>query len=307
MLAGLRLMGGCKREVVVRLMRAFPTAKIAVGPSRPYGLCAYSEIVVHTEAWQQSPWNAGYFDEALVPALERDPVILDINGDPRDGDTPMQVLTRYQRFLDWSTRAPRDAYWKDLLEAHRALHDSSKPLVRADYDHAIDAWAWMLRLDPNATPEAQLAILFHDIERLVSEADARHEHHARDYRAFKEGHAREGARLASTIFARCGIAPEMRERATRWIARHESPEGGSHELALLNDADVLSFFSLNSPGYLRYFGREQTRRKVEYSFRRLSPQRRAVLLGLRLVDDVEEFLDEQLAREAREAREEVFA
>ncbi|HEY4572453.1 MAG TPA: DUF4202 domain-containing protein, partial [Thermoanaerobaculia bacterium] len=51
---------------------------------------------------------------------------------------------------------------------------------------------------------------------------------------------------------------------------------------LLNDADALSFLSLNSAGYLDYFGPEATRRKVAYTLRRLRPEGRQYLDGLRL-------------------------
>ena len=59
-------------------------------------------------------------------------------------------------------------------------------------------------------------------------------------------------------------------------------KGDSPALSLLNDADALSFFSLNSVGYLDYFGPEQTRKKVAYSLSRLRPDARRYLAGLRL-------------------------
>ena len=57
-------------------------------------------------------------------------------------------------------------------------------------------------------------------------------------------------------------------------------------------ADALSFFSLNSSGYADYFGAEQTRRKVAYSWNRMRPPARAKLRGVRLRDDVRIILDE---------------
>ena len=80
-----------------------------------------------------------------------------------------------------------------------------------------------------------------------------------------------------------------REEVARLIAGHErrSDDPG---LALLNDADALSFFSLNSPGYVDYFGPEAARRKVAWTLARLRPEARRRLDGVRLRPDVAEML-----------------
>ncbi|HWN71341.1 MAG TPA: DUF4202 family protein, partial [Haliangium sp.] len=143
-----------------------------------------------------------------------------------------------------------------------------KPLVRADLDHALDTWQWMLRLDPAASLAAQVAALFHDIERLVSEADVRVEQHALDYRAFKDEHARRGGAMTRAALATTGLDQDTIDRAAELVQGHEQP--GCHaERLLLNEADALSFFSLNSTGFLRYYGLEHTRRKIAYTLARL--------------------------------------
>ena len=74
-------------------------------------------------------------------------------------------------------------------------------------------------------------------------------------------------------------------RAAEIIARHEEP-AGDEEIALLNDADALSFFALNSSGYADYFGPAQTRRKVAWTWRRMREPARARLRTVRLRQDV---------------------
>src|SRR5436305_48053 len=90
-------------------------------------------------------------------------------------------------------------------------------------------------------------------------------------------------------------------RAARLIAGHERPpapgDPDAAGLALLNDADALSFFSLNSVGYLDYFGPEPTRRKVAWTLRRLRPAARRHLAGMRLVPEVRSALAELEAPE----------
>src|SRR4051794_40742317 len=62
-------------------------------------------------------------------------------------ETLLQVLTRYQRLAPRVNAHSRDEVFLCALSVHRSLHDLQKPLVRADYEHALDVWQWVLRLD----------------------------------------------------------------------------------------------------------------------------------------------------------------
>jgi hypothetical protein len=231
----------------------------------------------------QSDWDSRAFDafrfDFAIDGVER----LVIRGERPP--FAMEVLNRVQRLIARRNGASEGSLFDRVLERHRALHDLSKPLVRADYNHALDVWQWLLRLDPGASLALQLAALFHDVERLVSEADARVEHLAADYQQFKDAHAAAGAAMTRAILRECGVAEDVGEEVADLIAHHE------HHPDLLADADALSFFSLNSPGYADYFGPEQTRRKVAYSWNRLRPESRSKLASVRLRADVKEMLD----------------
>jgi hypothetical protein len=248
-----------------------------------------SSLALPVVEWESQNFNLYEMDARLDALAERDggPFAVDVLGSPEElARAAGEILTRCQRWMDRRNEASRGALFDRVLTRHRDAHDLAKPLVRADYDHALDTWQWVLRLAPDADLAVQLAALFHDVERLASEADARIEHHAADYQAFKDDHAERGADLAQAVLAGVGVDAEARERAARLIAGHEHPpEPGDPDaaaLSLLNDADALSFFSLNSAGYLGYFGPEATRRKVAYTLRRLRPQARRYLDGLRL-------------------------
>jgi hypothetical protein len=243
---------------------------------------------------RQTDWESQFFnfyelDAALDGLAERTrgPFALRLAGEEeRLPGFAREVLTRCQRWMDRRNVASRGPRFDRALAGHRALHDLAKPLVRADYNHALDVWQWTLRLAPQAGLAVQLAALFHDVERLASEADARSEHQAADYQAFKDAHARQGAEMADAALARAGVDAGTRRRVGRLIAGHERPpaEGDpeAEEIALLNDADALSFLSLNSVGYLDYFGPEATRRKVAWTLRRLRPEARRHLARMRL-------------------------
>ena len=206
----------------------------------------------------------------------------------------LEVLTRYQGLVGRRNAASSDPLFDRLLARHRALHDLGLPLVRADYQHALDAWQWVLRLRPDADLAVQAAALFHDVERLVSEADRRVEHHAENYQAFKDAHAARGARMAWQVLKEVGTDLTVCERVKELVSKHERP-GGDPDLALLNDADALSFFSLNASGFIRYFDAEHSRRKVAYTLARLRPEQRRRLGQMRFAPSVRNLLDVQLA------------
>ena len=218
---------------------------------------------------------------------------------PGEGRYLRSMLARLQR-LRPRTNAASDAPWFVALRArHRALYERPEPLVRADYDHAVDVWQWCLRLQPAASGAAQAAALLHDVERLESEAQRRIEHLAPSYVDFKRAHARRGAVLAAALVAEAGAPADVAAAVAHLVAGHEEA-GASPDAALVNEADALSFFALNSPGYLDYFGAPQGRAKVAYTLARLSPAGRRVLVGLELRADVATLVAQELRVEARD-------
>lgn len=257
--------------------REFPTVGLGLGEMESSPCLSLT-----AEEWE-SPCFPFY---ELDDRLDRlDPDLIHIAAERgRLPGMALEVLTRCQRLIGRRNPASSVPLFDRVLEQHRALHDLDKPLVRADLNHALDVWQWTLRLDSEASLAVQLAALFHDIERLVSEADARVEHRTDDYQGFKDEHARRGAELADGFLASAGVDPDTRAEVARLVAGHE------HGAALLNDADALSFFSLNSPGYVDYFGAEAARRKVAWTLARLRPEARRRLSGIRLRPDVAEML-----------------
>jgi hypothetical protein len=133
-----------------------------------------------------------------------------------------------------------------------------------------------------------------DIERLISEPEQRIEHTAPDYQAFKNAHAEMGARMTARVLGACGVDATTVSEVARLITEHEFPHDPARcgQARLLADADALSFFSLNSPGFADYYGPEHTRRKVDYTLRRMSAAAVRRLRGIRLRNDVARMLGE---------------
>lgn len=261
------------------LAAEFPDVEVEIGPLEPSP--GELSVALLTAEWKDPGFDLGAADAQLAELAARGPVSLRVVGPGAGAEgLGLQVLTRYQRFIRRKNRASAGEVFDRVLSLHRGLHDLDKPLVRADHEHALDTWQWMLRLDPAASLAAQVAALFHDIERLASEADARVEHRAPSYQDFKDAHARRGALMTRDALASAGIDADVIERVGYLIQRHERPHRDA-EIALLNDADALSFFSLNSAGFLAYFGPEHTRRKVAYTLGRLRPEARVRLRQIR--------------------------
>jgi hypothetical protein len=279
-------------ELTVRLLRAGPTRE---APSR---LAGHDGVVlVPARVWRAVDFDPLELDEVVAATLGSGisfslRVLHD--GGSRDelSSTALQVVTRCQRHLPPGNAGARTPLFQAIVARHRALHDLSKPLVAADHAHALDTWRWVLRLDQAASPALQAAALFHDVERLVSESDVRVEQHAPHYAAFKDAHAAAGAALASRSLVELGAPPALVGRVAELVASHERP-GGDPEKIVLNEADALSFFSLNAPGFVRYYGMAHTAKKVAYTLARLGPRGRRALSAIRHRADIAELIRRQ--------------
>ena len=270
-----------------------PRSAAAIGAEFPSLYVRYEdagEVHLRASDWMRPDFDAWSFDVS-IDELARDSFTLRVGDDGEHAAFPLEVLNRCQRHIDRRNRHSQGQLFTRVLRRHRALHDLEKPLVRADYNHALDVRQWLLRLEPDASLAVQLAALFHDVERLVSEPDARVEHLAADYQSFKDAHAAKGAEMALAALAEAGVDEQVRTRVAELIAKHERPSEDA-EVALLNDADALSFFSLNSHGYSTYFGPEQTKKKVAYTWNRMSERARKRMVNVRLRMDVRSVVDE---------------
>ncbi|MFP2931090.1 DUF4202 family protein [Pyxidicoccus sp. 3LG] len=202
----------------------------------------------------------------------------------------LEILTRYQGLVGRRNEASSVRLFDRVLARHRALHDLARPLVRADYQHALDAWQWALRLRPDANLAVQAAALFHDVERLLTDANRRVEHRAPGHQA----HSARGAELTCQVLGEVGADEATCRRVKELVARHEQP-GKDADLALIDDADSLSFFSLNASAFIRYFDPEHSRHKVASTLARLRPEQLRRLGQMRLAPAVKNLLDAQLS------------
>jgi hypothetical protein len=287
-LAGVTMdLGGVFPDLVVRACRA-PAAR-AAGTISHQG----EVVVVPLSRWEAADLDPTALDDVVAETITETGTFALRIVDSGQGALlreATQVITRCQRHLSGRNAHSATPFFDAVLAHHRTLHDLGKPLVAADYDHARDTWRWILRLAPDASAALQMAALFHDVERLVSESERRIEQHAADYQAFKDAHAAAGARLTAAALVGLGAPPHLVARVADLVATHERP-AGDEEKALLNEADALSFFSLNAPGFARYYGPVHTARKVAYTLARLTPRGRQALGEIRHRADIARIIE----------------
>jgi hypothetical protein len=274
-----------------RLAMEFPTVSVQ---SLASGQGA-QVLTLDVSEWRAPGFDPFDWDPRVFAASDTGRLALHLTGASGAAlaSAALELLTRYQGLVERRNAASSGGLFDIVLARHRALHDLSRPLVRADYLHALDTWQWVLRLEPQADLAVQVAALFHDVERLVPEADARVAHTAADDPAFQDALAARGARMTCALLEELGADRDTRERVRHLVTRHERAEADA-ALALLNDADALSFFSLNSSGFLRYFSPEHTRRKVAYTLARLRPEHHGRLGEMRLAPAMRMLLDVQI-------------
>ncbi|MCP5086817.1 MAG: DUF4202 domain-containing protein, partial [Rhodobacteraceae bacterium] len=149
--------------------------------------------------------------------------------------------------------------------------------------HAENTLKWLFTLEPEADPALQIAALAHDIDRAVETRKVRRADFS-DYDAFKAAHARSGAEFLRMILNKCGVAKSVADEACRLVRLHEV--GGDPRSDLLKDADSISFFEVNMPLYYQREGWEETRRRCNWGYRRLSVRMKKIARRITYKDEV---------------------
>jgi hypothetical protein len=280
------------------LSSEFPTVRWALMAQPPSGA-----LIIPERAWRAAPADFQCWDRAISELWSRPRwVVVQGDGAATLDQTAREVLTRYQRLVPRTNDHSASPTFHRVRSGHRAMHNLAKSPVRADYDHAVDVWQWVLRLAPTAGLAVQLAALFHDVGRLLSAA-ARGEPTAGEQGPLETPHAEQGAKIAQEVLAACGVAPGTCADVARLIREHEraNPAVLEPDLDLLADADALSFFSLSSSGFADHHGAIPTRERMHYRLARMSSAAIRRLADIRLREDVARYLADVVRIEARAA------
>jgi hypothetical protein len=223
-------------------------------------------------------WRRGGFDLQAFDAQIESSTSLAIGGEDLLRPASIEILTRAQRVIGRRNEYSANRRFDEVLQRHCDLHDFDLASSRDQYDHALDSWQWMLRLAGAATLALQIAALFHDAERLIAPA-------VPDSPLLRHAQARAAAEITRRALAGSLVGESTVAAAADLVASHQR-ESGCPNVALLNDADSLSFFSLRSAAFLEQHGAGEAHREFGFRLSRMSPAARARLGAVRLEREV---------------------
>lgn len=258
--------------VAAEVVREFPTLSI----NRISQAKADARIAV-------PEWRNDGFDLAAFDAQIESSTSLAITEEDLSSPASIEILTRAQRVIGRRNEYSANRGFDEVLQRHCDLHDFDLPSSRSEYDHALDSWQWMLRLAGAATVALQIAALFHGAERLISPA-------VPDSPLLRDAHARAAAEITRRALAGSLVGVSAVAAAADLVATHQR-ESSCPDVALLNDADSLSFFSLRSAAFLEQCGARDARGEFRYRLSRMSPPARARLSAVRLHREVASLIE----------------
>lgn len=151
--------------------------------------------------------------------------------------------------------------------------------------HANGTLNWLLKIKPDADDAMKIAAFGHDIERCVVVHKESPDHLIVDdfakYQESKREHAEMGAEAVVEILEKYGVGEAEKERVRFLIAHHEI--GGDDDADVICDADSLSYLTDNFDGYLKMYGPDRAKVKLEWMLGRMSEARKK--LGLELYNE----------------------
>lgn len=197
------------------------------------------------EEWRTPGFDPSTWDGRVYSAAAAERLALHLVGAQGEelAEAALEILTRYQGLIGRRNAACAGPVFDCLLERHRTLHDLGRARGRAHYQHALDTWQWVLRLEPEAELAVQVAALFHEVEGPL----------------FEGASPARSADMARELLAELGMETSTRDRVCRLLMRDERTSEEAWRV-LLDEADSLSFISLHASDFLRAFGSEHVRR-----------------------------------------------
>jgi len=163
-------------------------------------------------------------------------------------------------------------------KSFKALEKEIKKIIAGstlpeDYAHALKTKELVLKLNPWADWSLQIAALAHDIERAFPHKKVKRQDYP-NYDEFKKAHAANSAQIMREILARYDFDSDIKKRIIRLIEHHEFGLDNDPELAVLKEADSLSFFEVNLPFYAQRSNDSEILFRMKWGYQRLSPSGR---------------------------------
>ena len=152
----------------------------------------------------------------------------------------------------------------------------SRSDVPEDYAHAKSVKEWVLKFRPDADWALQIAAFAHDVERALPKRKVIRSKFY-DYNDFKNAHVLNSARVIQEILNKYPLSRKVKNKILSLIRNHEIGQSEDSDLAVLNDADSLSFFEVNLPAYAERNDESEILSRMIWGYQRLSKRARQIV------------------------------
>ena len=145
-----------------------------------------------------------------------------------------------------------------------------------DYAHARSVKEWVIKFRPDADWALQLAAFAHDIERALPQRKVIRSKFS-DYNDFKNAHALNSAKVIQEILDEYPFSRKVKNKILSLIRNHELGLTNDVDIAILKDADSLSFFEVNLLAYAERNDESEILSRMIWGYQRLSKRARQIV------------------------------
>lgn len=175
----------------------------------------------------------------------------------------------------------------------------SRSDVPEDYAHAKSVKEWVLEFRPDADWALQIAAFAHDIERALPQRKVIRSKFS-DYNDFKNAHALRSTKVIQEILDKYPLSRKVKNKIFILIRNHELGQSEDSDLAVLKDADSLSFFKVNLLAYAERNDESEILSRMMWGYQRLSERARQIIKEFHYENErLHEFLQRILSSEEK--------
>jgi hypothetical protein len=160
--------------------------------------------------------------------------------------------------------------------------------------HGKETREWLLKIDPTAEWQLQIAAFAHDIERAVPSIEGMTPPKPKriaDYDKYKENHAKRSAKIIKHILTTNNFNSKDVQLIADLIEKHEV--GGSAEADLVRDADSIRWFGQGYVKYIENRGIEEAKEKGWWMYKRATQKTKDLIMTLEFNNEVKNHIQEK--------------
>lgn len=171
------------------------------------------------------------------------------------------------------------------------LEHKIKEILRPtrELQHGEETLQWLLKIEPNASWQLQIAALAHDIDRAVPYDDNKKPNKIIQYDEYKRLHARRSSGIVKQLMEELSFDQKDINKVTNTIENHEI--GGDEDSDLVRDADSIRWFVNGYEGYIEEKGLQRAKEKGWWMYKRASESTKELINNINYSRDIKEYID----------------